>query len=202
MNPSKFTRDFDELLSLATQKIHLVRHLHKNYRENVHYIVTKTANPSKKHGGHNKITYLLTEEAFELFKNTYNIRTRYIVDVSKEIKCIKFAMCIENQTIGFIANAYSAVLNVKRQYVIGKYRVDLYFVDRKLVVECDENGHDDRDPRQEQNRENDLKEAGNKLIRFNPNACGFDLSDVLREINAVLFALPNETKICVTDSFT
>jgi hypothetical protein len=39
-----------------------------------------------------------------------------------------------------------------------------------------------------------MKEAGNKLIRFNPNACGFDLSDVLREINAVLFALPYQMK--------
>ncbi len=97
-------------------------------------------------------------------------------------------MCIENQTIGFIANAYSNVLNVKRQHIMGKYRVDLCFVDHKLVVECDENGHEDRDPLQEQIRENYLKESGNKLIRFNPNATGFDLSNVLREINAVLLA--------------
>lgn len=192
MNSSQFTRNLDELLSLARQKHNLVHHLKKNYRENVHYIRTKTANPSKQNGGHNKITFMLTEEAFEIFKNSFNLRNRYIVDVSKEVKIVKFGMCIENQTIGFIANAYSNVLDVKRQHIMGKYRVDLYFVDHKLVVECDENGHEDRDTLQEQIRENYLKEAGNKLIRFNPNATGFDLSNVLREINAVLLApMPN-----------
>ena len=79
------------------------------------------------------------------------------------------------------------VVIIGNDHVMGKYRVDLYFVDHKLVVECDENGHEDRDSLQEQIRENYLKEAGNKLIRFNPNATDFDLSNVLREINAVLF---------------
>ena len=188
MNPAQFTRNLDELLSLARQKHNLVHHLKKNYRENVHYNVTRPASLPKKYGGHNKITFMLTEEAFEIFKNSFNLRNRYIVDVSKEVKIVKFGMCIENQTIGFIANAYSNVLNVKRQHVMGKYRVDLYFVDHNLVVECDENGHEDRDPLQEQIRENYLKESGNKLIRFNPNATDFDLSNVLREINAVLLA--------------
>jgi very-short-patch-repair endonuclease len=188
MNPSHFTRNLDELLHLSSQKYRLTTHLKKNYRENVHYIETNAANTPKTHGGHNKITFMLTEEAFELFKNSFNMRNRYIVDVSKEVKIVKFAMCIENQTIGFIANAYSNVLNVKRQHVMGKYRVDLYFVDHKLVVECDENGHADRDLLQEQIREDYLKACGNKIIRFNPNATGFDLSNVLREINAVLLA--------------
>ena len=188
MNPSQFTRNLDELLSLARKKHNLVHHLKKNYRENVHYIENRTVNLPKQNGGQNKITVMLTEEAFEIFKNSFNMRNRYIVDVSKEVKIVKFGMCIENQTIGFIANAYSNVLNVNRQHAMGKYRVDLYFVDHKLVVECDENGHADRDPLQEQIRENYLKEAGNKLIRFNPNATGFDLSNVLREINAVLLA--------------
>ena len=188
MNPSQFTRNLDELLHLSSQKYRLTTHLKKNYRENVHYIENRTVNLPKQNGGQNKITVMLTEEAFEIFKNSFNMRNRYIVDVSKEVKIVKFAMCIETQTIGFIANAYSHVLNVKRQHVMGKYRVDLYFVDYKLVVECDENGHEDRDPLQEQIRENYLKEAGNKLIRFNPNATGFDLSNVLREINAVLMA--------------
>ena len=173
---------------MSSQKYRLTTHLKKNYRENVHYIETNAANTPKTHGGHNKITFMLTEEAFEIFKNSFNMRNRYIVDVTQEVKIVKFAMCIETQTIGFIANAYSNVLNVKRQHIMGKYRVDLYFVDPKLVLECDENGHEDRDPLQEQIRENYLKEAGNKLIRFNPNATGFDLSNVLREINAVLLA--------------
>ena len=72
-------------------------------------------------------------------------------------------MCIENQTIGFIENTYN-ILNIKRQYIIGKYRVDLYFIDYKLVIVCDENNHDDRDIEQEKIREDYITSLGNKFI--------------------------------------
>ena len=185
---SEFVRNLEELLYLASVKCKLVSHLTKNYKENIHYIIEKKKfNPIKQNGGQNKITYLLTEEAFELLKNTYNLRNRYIVDLSKNVKYINIGMCIENQTIGFISNAYSNMINVKRQFTIGKYRADLYFVDYKLVIECDENNHDDRDSENEKIRELYITSLGNKIIRYNPNEKGFDLSNVLREINAILF---------------
>ena len=184
----EFVRNLEELLYLTSQKVRLVKHLSKNYKENIHYIIERNKyNQIKKHGGQNKITYLLTEEAFEILKNSYNLRNRYIVDVSENVKQINIGMCIENQTIGFISNAYSNILNVKRQFTIGKYRADLYFIDYKLVIECDENNHDDRDPENEKIREMYIMSFGNKIIRYNPNENGFDLSNVLREINAVLF---------------
>jgi len=193
---SEFNRNLDELLYLSKQKDRITTHLKKNYRENVHYIIGKSNlnnqdKPDKigRRGGHNKIIYMLTEDAFELLKNSFNLRNRYIVNISDNVKCINIiGMCIENQTIGFIENSYSGILNVKRQYTFGKYRVDLYFIDYKLVIECDENNHDDRDPIQEKNRENYITSLGNKIIRFNPNDSGFDLSTVLREINAILFS--------------
>ena len=186
---SEFVKNLEELLYLASQKVDLVRHLTKNYKEKIHYIIEKNKfNPIKQNGGQNKITYLLTEEAFELLKNTYNLRNRYIVDLSKNVKQINIGMCIENQTIGFISNAYSNMINVKRQFTIDKYRADLYFVDHKLVIECDENNHDDRDLENEKIRELYITSLGNKIIRYNPNEKGFDLSNVLREINAILFS--------------
>jgi very-short-patch-repair endonuclease len=97
-------------------------------------------------------------------------------------------MCIENQTIGFIENAYSGILNLKRQYILGKYRVDLYFIEHNLVIECDENDHKDRDPIKEKEREDFIRSDGKKIIRYNPNTPNFDLSVVLREINSVLFS--------------
>ena len=184
----EFVRNLEELLYLASQKYRLVSHLTKNYKENIHYIIEKNKfNPIKQNGGQNKITYLLTEEAFELLKNTYNLRNKYIVDLSKNVKYINIGMCVETQTIGFISNAYSNMINVKRQFTIGKYRADLYFVDYKLVIECDENNHDDRDSENEKIRELYITSLGNKIIRYNPNEKGFDLSNVLREINAILF---------------
>jgi very-short-patch-repair endonuclease len=184
-----FTKNLDELLHLCKHKKDMVTHLKKNYRENIHYIMKKdNFKGLKKYGGQNKITFMLTEVAFDLLKNTYNLRNRYIVEISDKVKYVNIGMCIENQTIGFIENSYSNILNIKRQYTMEKYRVDLYFIDHKLVIECDENNHIDRDPGEEKVRENYITSLGNKIIRYNPNIPSFDLSNVLREINSVLFS--------------
>lgn len=187
---SIFNKNLDELIPLYGRKDTLTRHIKKNYRENIHYITEKVnlSNVYKRGGGQNKITFMLTDSAFEILKNSYNLRNKYIVNISNNVKSINIGMCIENQTIGFIENTYSNMLNVKRQYTIGKYHVDLYFIDYKLVIECDENGHNDRDSNQEKIREDYIVSLGNKVIRFNPNTPSFDLSNVLREINAVLFS--------------
>jgi hypothetical protein len=188
-NKEKFSKNLDELLYLSSKKCHLTHHLKKNYKENIHYIIEKNKNENKnekKNGGQNKITYILTENAFELFKNSYNLRNRYIVELSDKIKYINIGMCIENQTIGFIQNAYS-ILNVKRQYIFGKYKVDLYFLDYKLVVECDEYNHNDRDPVKEKIREEYITSLGNKFIRYDPNEKNFDLSNIFKEINLYIF---------------
>jgi very-short-patch-repair endonuclease len=189
---STFTRNLDELSYLSNYKDKIARHLKKNYKENIHYIVEKfdfkNQDIKERRGGHNKIIYLLTEQAFELLRNSFNLRNRYIVNLSDNVKCVNsIGMCIENQTIGFIENAYSSSLNLKRQYLFGKYRVDLYFIDYKLVIECDENNHDDRDLINEKIREDYIVSLGNKIIRFNPNDNTFDLSNVIKDINAVLF---------------
>lgn len=184
-NKKKFSKNLDELLYLSSKKCHLTHHLKKNYKENIHYIIEKNKY-EKKNGGQNKIIYILTENAFELFKNSYNLRNRYIVELNDKVKYINIGMCIENQTIGFIHNAYS-ILNIKRQYIIGNYRVDLYFIDYKLVVECDEYNHNDRDSAKEKIREEHITSLGNKFIRYNPNEKNFDLSNILKEINSYIF---------------
>ena len=116
------------------------------------------------------------------------MRNRYIVDVNDNVKQINVCMCIENQTIGFIENSYKDVLHIKRQFIIGNYKVDLYFIDYKLVVECDEFNHNNRDPLKEKIREDYILSLGNKIIRYNPNEKSFDLSNILREINVILLS--------------
>lgn len=194
----EFTKNLDELSYLTSKKVNITRYLKKNFRENIHYITTKDnfTIADKKLGGagKNKVTFMLTENAFELLKNTYNLRNKYIVNISDNVKCINIGMCIENQTIGFIENAYSSVLNLKRQYTIGKYHVDLYFIDYNLVIECDENGHIDRDFLQEKIREDYIISLGNKIIRYNPNTESFDLSNILREINSFLYSIKTNPK--------
>ena len=188
----EFTRDLDDLVShFKTSKYNLIRHLDRNYRDNIHYIKYPVTADNKlnKHGGHNRIIYLLTEEAFELFKNSFNFRTKYFVSASEQIQVVKFPMCIEGQTIGFIENAYSGLRAMSRQFQIGTYRADLCFTDDLIVVECDEYGHHDRSAAEEMAREEFIKNQGYAIIRYNPNEAGFDLSDVLNRINRRLLSL-------------
>ena len=183
-----FTRSLDELTDNYNKKNTYVRHLKKNYKENIHYIVQQNNyQNTKRYGGQNKIDFFLTEEAFELLKNSYNLRNKYIVNINDNVKQINLCMCIENQTIGFIENSYKNILKTQRQFMIGKYKVDLYFIDYNLVIECDEYNHEDRDIIKEKIREEYILSLGNKIIRYNPNETNFDLSNVLREINMFLF---------------
>ena len=190
---SSFTHDLEELVHhFKSQKVQLRIHLEKNYRENIHYTRSqlKVVNETKKqNGGHNRIVYMLTEEAFELLKNSFKLRSKYIVDVSENVKCVKFPMCIEAQTIGFIENAYSGVRAMSRQFQIGPYFADLCFTDDFIMVECDEYGHRDRLVAHEVAREEFIKNQGYAMIRYNPNEAGFDLSDVLNRINRRLMSL-------------
>jgi very-short-patch-repair endonuclease len=192
---NKFTRSLDDLaIQMSCNRSGLSRHLLKNYKENYHFIILKLGkNSNNIKGGHNKITFMLTEFAYELLQNSFNLRNRYIVNMSKNIKCINIGMCIENQTIGFIANSFETIVKTERQFIFDKYRVDLFFNDFNLIIECDENNHKDRCVIQEKIRENYLLSLGNTIIRFNPNDSRFELSTVLKEINKVVY-LKNEYK--------
>ena len=186
---NKFTKDLDDLVSILNAKKQKIKiFLKKNFRENIDFIYYNLVSNKKKNlGGHNKIIYMLTEETYELVKNTYNLKHRY-VPVINNTKHINIVMSIENQTIGFIENSFKNIIDVKRQYPFDKYKVDLYFPNYKLVIECDENNHNDRNEEYERTRENYIISLNNNIIRYNPNDKLFDLSIVLREINKFLFA--------------
>lgn len=186
----KFTKSLDDLIPYLTkQKHNLVKHLLKNYKENYHFIIINHSQCKikGKHGGQNKITYMLTEFAYELLKNSFNLRNRYIVNMSETVKSINIGMCIENQTIGFIANSFDTIMQCERQFGFNQYKVDLFFPQIKLIIECDENNHKDRCIIKERERENYLLSLGNSLIRFNPNDSKFELSNVLKKINKFIF---------------
>jgi very-short-patch-repair endonuclease len=178
----------EELIPLFTsQKIRIVEFLKYNFKENIHYIINKNNFKIKKNGGNNKIDYILSEDTFELVKNTFNLKHRYITKIG-DSRHLNIIMSLENQTIGFIENSFKDILKLKRQHAFDKYKVDLYFRKYKLVVECDENNHIDRNSYYEKERERHILSLGNTIIRFDPNDKLFDLSLVLREINKILFS--------------
>ncbi len=153
-------------------------------------ITTESCQSNKKqNGGQNKIVYMLTEDSFEFLKNSFNFRNKYIVAVSQQVQIVRFPICIEGQTIGFIENSYRRLRSMSRQFQIGPYFADLCFTDDLIVVKCDEYGHRDRSMADELAREDFIKNKGYSIIRYNPNEPEFDLSDVLNRINRRLMML-------------
>lgn len=184
VNDYKFIKNLEELLKIFdSQKVRLVEFLKNNFKENIHYIITK-AHVHKKlgNGGHNKINYLLTEETYNLVKNSFNLKHRYLTKINDNCNHINLLMSLENQTIGFIENCFKGIYPLKRQKIFGSYKVDLYFFDFDLIIECDENNHNDRNQIYEMDRELFLLSNKKNIIRYDPNHKKFELSIIIREI--------------------
>ena len=79
------------------------------------------------------------------------------------------------------------MFNGIQQYSILNYRIDLYFPNHKVAVECDENGHSSYSVEDEQIRMKTITDhLGNEWVRYNPyekNFCIFNL------INQILIKL-------------
>ena len=186
-----FNKNLDELVLILKlkKKGNIVRFCIKNFKENIDYIILKPnfdIKKNKKQGGLNEINYFLTEDTFNLCKTTYNLKHKY-VPYYNNVEQIKILMTLENQTIGFIENIFKNIFTIERQKFIDKYKVDLYIKEHNIVIECDENNHNDRNTNYEQERELIIICNGYKLIRFNPNEKNFDISNVIRVINYVIF---------------
>jgi len=98
----------------------------------------------------------------------------------------------EQQTLSAIANTFKTE-KIEDQFKVGKYYLDMYFPEYKIVVECDENGHADRKPYKERermdyvNKEFDINDT--HWMRYNPDEHDFDLSKVIGRIyNRIILA--------------
>lgn len=89
---------------------------------------------------------------------------------------------IESETISMIRRCTACVGSIP-QYTVEPYRVDLYFPQAKLAIECDEHGHRDRDPAYEAKRQNYVTaKLGCRWLRYNPHHPCFDIASVINDI--------------------
>ena len=84
----------------------------------------------------------------------------------------------------------SKIINVfKREkyileYAIGKYRIDLYFEEYNLGIECDEYNHIRYDKKSEKIRESYIQHKLNcTIIRFNPHCKDYNVFDIISKIH-------------------
>ena len=88
----------------------------------------------------------------------------------------------EEEYINIIMNIFKDEKMI-RQYNVENYRVDLYFTDYNLVIECDEKGHNDRNEIYENKRTSRILELLNTtFIRFNPDEKNFNIYDTINDI--------------------
>jgi len=109
-----------------------------------------------------------------------HILKRFGIDTTNR-KCLTK----EQQTLSALTNTFKTE-KFEDQFKIGRYYLDLYFTDYKIVVECDENGHSDRKPGDERERMNYVNEkleiTDLNWIRYNPDDKDFDISKVMGQI--------------------
>lgn len=142
-----------------------------------------------KSGGQNRNAYFVNEKGLKLLlmksrrqappeflhflKLKYNISLEVIIPYK------------ESHWMSVILYAF-ADYESKVQYYIDGYLVDLMFVDMKIGVECDENGHSNYNSEKEVKRQRYIESEGYKLIRFNPDDEHFNIGRVIYQIRQLL----------------
>ena len=135
---------------------------------------------------------------YRLQRGAYDNKVRYKLKVGIGIRLaglyLKWSSPMRQRasyvTIMKIKRAYKDAVS-KREFEVPTdthtYRVDLYFPGLKIAVECDEQGHRGRDPNYELRRQAAIEEKmGCKFLRYNPDARGFDIDNVIRELGVMI----------------
>ena len=107
--------------------------------------------------------------------------TNFAKQLGIDVHAYKFEFA-EGTTIGSLMQAFAGQA-MTTQFMVGSFRVDLYFTEHKIAVECDEYGHSDRDPQAEADRQDFVtKQLNCQWVRFNPDCKNFSMMKVINQI--------------------
>jgi very-short-patch-repair endonuclease len=133
-------------------------------------------------GGCQKVSCLTLQGLKRLVSRSNSVNaTRLALEIGMDVYHQKTAM-IEAQTLERIMAAFQG-LHMITQYTVLKYRVDLYFPDYKLIVECDELHHR-YNVEADRAREAEITQhlQGCSFIRYEPLQPNFDVLQVINRI--------------------
>jgi very-short-patch-repair endonuclease len=114
---------------------------------------------------------LVSKDVLDFFAQNFNIEIPRFIRYE----------CKESETCLYLKQAFQH-LDIKYQYPVGTYRVDMLFPQFELVVECDELGHKDRNDEYEKTRTDFIESQGYKIIRYNPDSKDFSVFSVINKI--------------------
>jgi very-short-patch-repair endonuclease len=133
----------------------------------------------------NKEPYYPYDYAINLIRTKYNRRNPELILLHQHIGFITDDYTIEAKTLcPIIQYLQNNNIEYRLQMPIDYFnrRVDLFIVQYEIVVECDENGHNDRDPFDEERRIKELQLKGYTIIKYNPNSPTFNNDKLLDDI--------------------
>ena len=103
-------------------------------------------------------------------------------ELAKQLGLECYFSPIEADCLRIIQSAFQHLKPIQ-QFQISDYKIDIYFPEHKIAVECDENDHSAYNKREEIIRQNQItKLLGCQFIRFNPNEKGFNIGKVINNI--------------------
>lgn len=99
---------------------------------------------------------------------------------------------VESDTLQFIMTIFEGETMIP-QFICGIYRIDLYFADYRIAVECDEAGsHGLNTADSDRKRQQDIEEELScEFVRYRPNAPDFNIARVANEIYIRIKQTPN-----------
>ena len=105
------------------------------------------------------------------------LREKFEIDLNKEL-----IPSVEIKYLEILQKCFKGI-KIEHQYMVGNYRIDFYFPEYNIAVECDENNHKDRDPSYENTRQNFIIEQLKcEFIRFDPYDKEFDIFELINRI--------------------
>jgi len=138
-------------------------------------------------GGSQRLLALSLKGLKRLICNSRSLKARAI---AKALGIEVLATSKEENSLRIVQAAFKHLEPIPQFFVAG-YRIDLYFPAQRVAVECDENGHTDRDIPYELQRQQTIELAlGCKFVRFNPDEPHFNIGDVIDQIMRTFITLP------------
>jgi very-short-patch-repair endonuclease len=134
--------------------------------------------------GYQNMTYITYNV---IIKNLMKSRKVNVIDFSNKLGIKienKIFTCIEADTLKCIVDSFNGE-EILFQYNILNYLIDMYFPKYKLIIECDEDGHNifsnkKKDLEREQNIKNLINDV--VFIRYNPLSKDFNIFNVINKI--------------------
>jgi very-short-patch-repair endonuclease len=147
----------------------------------------KFCQPTPTKGGNQLVCHLTHKGLEKLLSASRSSESMKMTELLGMEITRKWFPCIELDIATNLLSAFRSE-NVCRQFACDKYRIDLYFIDHKIAVECDELHHMSESYKtKDEMRETRLKQKLHcEFIRFNPFDPPFNVFELIGKIHSAI----------------